>query len=50
MYDLRTNMHFTLKAKPLRYEDLAEFVDGYCPPIGQSAWSRSVFMPSLTTS
>ena len=26
VYDLRTNMHFTLKTRPLRYEDLADFV------------------------
>jgi type I restriction enzyme M protein len=31
VYDLRTNMHFTLKTKPLRYEDLADFVAAYSP-------------------
>ena len=31
VYDLRTNMHFTLKTKTLRYADLAEFVDSYSP-------------------
>jgi len=31
VYDLRTNMHFTLKTKTLRYQDLAEFVDSYRP-------------------
>ncbi len=31
VYDLRTNMHFTLKTKTLRSEDLAEFVDAYRP-------------------
>jgi type I restriction enzyme M protein len=31
VYDLRTNMHFTLKTKPLRYEDLACFVEAYRP-------------------
>ena len=31
MYDLRTNMHFTLKTKTLRSEDLAEFVESYRP-------------------
>jgi len=31
VYDLRTNMHFTLKTKTLRFEDLAEFVAAYCP-------------------
>ena len=30
VYDLRTNMHFTLKTKTLRYDDLVEFVDAYC--------------------
>ncbi|MGQ0745124.1 MAG: type I restriction-modification system subunit M [Acidimicrobiales bacterium] len=29
VYDLRTNKHFTLKTKPLRGEDLADFVDCY---------------------
>ncbi len=29
VYDLRTNMHFTLKQHPLRYEDLAEFIGAY---------------------
>jgi type I restriction enzyme M protein len=31
VYDLRTNKHFTLKQSPLRYEDLAEFVEAYKP-------------------
>ena len=31
VYDLRTNMHFTLKTKTLRSEDLADFVDAYRP-------------------
>jgi type I restriction enzyme M protein len=31
IYDLRTNKHFTLKANPLRAEDLAEFVEGFRP-------------------
>lgn len=31
IYDLRTNKHFTLKQNPLRYEDLAEFVEAYKP-------------------
>ena len=30
-YDLRTNMNFTLKTNPLRYEDLREFIDCYNP-------------------
>jgi type I restriction enzyme M protein len=31
VYDLRTNMHFTLKTNPLRAADLADFVDCYRP-------------------
>ena len=31
IYDLRTNKHFTLKTKPLRDEDLREFIDAYNP-------------------
>jgi type I restriction enzyme M protein len=31
VYDLRTNKHFTLKQNPLRYEDLAGFIDAYKP-------------------
>jgi type I restriction enzyme M protein len=27
IYDLRTNQHFTLKTRPLKREDLAEFID-----------------------
>src|SRR5690606_37504433 len=30
-YDYRTNVHHTLKKKPLRYDDLAEFIDCYNP-------------------
>ena len=30
-YDYRTNIHHTLKKKPLRYEDLAEFIKCYNP-------------------
>ncbi|HBN14203.1 MAG: DNA methyltransferase [Gammaproteobacteria bacterium] len=30
-YDYRTNVHHTLKKKPLRYEDLAEFIACYNP-------------------
>jgi type I restriction enzyme M protein len=29
VYDLRTNMHFTLKQNPLRYEHLEDFVRAY---------------------
>jgi type I restriction enzyme M protein len=31
IYDLRTNKHFTLKTRPLRREDLHEFVQAYNP-------------------
>jgi len=31
IYDLRTNMHFTLKTDPLKREDLDEFVKCYNP-------------------
>ena len=30
-YDYRTNIHHTLKKKPLRFEDLAEFIACYMP-------------------
>src|ERR1035437_10255890 len=31
VYDLRTNMHFTLKKNPLRYEHLEDFIAAYQP-------------------
>jgi len=31
IYDLRTNIHFTLKQNPLRYEDLQDFISCYNP-------------------
>ena len=31
IYDLRTNMHFTLKTNPLRFEDLQDFIKCYRP-------------------
>lgn len=31
IYDLRTNMHFTLKTKQMQYEDLGDFVRCYNP-------------------
>lgn len=40
-YDYRTNVHHTLKKKPLRYDDLAEFVRCYNPEnpeIRQETW------------
>lgn len=30
-YDYRTNVHHTLKRKPMRYEDLADFIECYNP-------------------
>lgn len=43
VYDLRTNMHFTLKTKPLKRADLDEFVKCYNPKNRQSrkeTWSE----------
>jgi type I restriction enzyme M protein len=31
VYDLRTNMHFTLKQSPIRKEDFSEFIDCFKP-------------------
>src|SRR2546425_337893 len=31
IYDFRTNQHFTLKERPLRYEDLFDFIRAYNP-------------------
>lgn len=36
VYDLRTNMHFTLKQSPLRRPDLEEFVQSYAPGVPRS--------------
>jgi len=30
-YDLRTNQHFTLKTRPLKFDDLRDFIDRYNP-------------------
>jgi type I restriction enzyme M protein len=43
IYDLRTNMHFTLKTNPLKREDLDEFVKCYNPENRhqrRSTWSE----------
>jgi len=43
IYDLRTNMHFTLKTNPLKRADLDEFVKNYNPTNRQdrkSTWSE----------
>ena len=31
VYDLRTNRHFTLKTKPLKFDDLQDFITRYNP-------------------
>jgi type I restriction enzyme M protein len=40
IYDLRTNMHFTLKTNPLKRSDLDEFVDLYSAKTRQETWSE----------
>ncbi len=43
IYDYRTNIHHTLKKKPLRLEDLQEFIDCYNPSNRhdrQATWSE----------
>ena len=37
-YDYRTNIHHTLKKKPLRFEDLQDFIQCYHP---QNRWERT---------
>ena len=37
-YDYRTNIHHTLKKKPLRFEDLQDFIQCYRP---QNRWERT---------
>ncbi len=44
VYDLRTNMHFTLKTKPLKRSDLDEFVSCYRPGkrhLRKPTWNES---------
>ena len=44
IFDLRTNMHFTLKTNPLKRADLDEFVSGYHPENRherKASWSES---------
>ena len=36
-YDLRTNLHFTLKQHPMTYEDLKDFIQCYHPETAMSA-------------
>lgn len=43
-YDYRTNIHHTLKKKPLRFEDLAEFIGCYNPQnrhVRQETWHEN---------
>ena len=40
IYDLRTNMHFTLKTNPLKRSDLDEFVDLYTAKSRTTTWSE----------
>ena len=45
IYDLRTNIHFTLKTNPLKRADLDEFVENYNPTNRQDrkpTWSHDV--------
>jgi type I restriction enzyme M protein len=42
-YDFRTNVHFTLKKNPLKYEDLQDFIACYQP--GQVAQRQETFHP-----
>ena len=46
VYDLRTNMHFTLKTKTLQYADLADFVD-VVQPRGPQQARRVGTVPSV---
>ena len=44
IYDLRTNMHFTLKKSPMTFEDLQEFIECYNPKNRydrKETWSES---------
>jgi type I restriction enzyme M protein len=45
IYDLRTNMHFTLKTKPLRFEDLQDFITAYRPGNRQQRTETERFRP-----
>lgn len=43
-YDYRTNIHHTLKKKPLRFEDLSEFIGCYNPQnrhVRQETWHEN---------
>ena len=45
IYDLRTNMHFTLKEHPLRYEDLKDFIACYNPQNRRDRQETKRFKP-----
>jgi type I restriction enzyme M protein len=45
VYDLRTNMHFTLKQNPLRYEHLEDFVCAYNPEDRRARTESERFRP-----
>jgi len=45
VYDLRTNMHFTLKQNPLRYEHLEEFIRAYNPESRHERTETERFRP-----
>jgi type I restriction enzyme M protein len=47
-YDYRTNIHHTLKKKPLRFEDLQDFITCYNPP-NRHERKESWQLKSLTT-
>jgi type I restriction enzyme M protein len=45
VYDLRTNMHFTLKQNPLRYEYLEDFIRAYNPESRHERTESERFKP-----
>ncbi|MFH0968014.1 MAG: class I SAM-dependent DNA methyltransferase [Methanobacteriota archaeon] len=47
IYDLRTNMHFTLKTNPLKYTDLEDFIRCYHPEKRHDREESERFKPIL---
>jgi len=47
IYDLRTNMHFTLKTNPLKYADLEDFIRCYHPEKRHDREESERFKPVL---
>lgn len=45
IYDLRTNMHFTLKTNPLRFDDLQDFIKCYHPENRRERKETDQFKP-----